>query len=242
MKLLVTTSNKSAWTLKTFAHLWNRYFSPVDDVDVLCETLQSVVDLKLPSNFHPVQAGESWALNQWSDGLIRYLNGIPDQQVLIMLDDYWLTRQVDVDGIDALDQYLQKNPNVLRVDLTSDRLYASGPRYPHEDPNYATHGYYDLVNRPKTQYQMSLMPGLWNKAALLSVLRVGWNPWDVEIAGPNVVNESDLIVVGTRQNPIKIVNSLRNASVQVDLRGLNDEVKVELRSLGHLPPDKEYLE
>lgn len=241
MKVIVTTSNKSVWTMRTFAYLWNKYYD-AEPVAVLCESLQSVKDLNLPSNFKPYQAGETWALQEWSNGLIRYLNSIDDQQVLIMLDDYWLVRSVDGRGIfEHLIPYLSAHQNVLRIDLTSDRLYASGPRYPHEDPDHDVAGYYDLVNRAQTQYQMSLMPGLWNKGALLSILREGWNPWDVEIEGTNVVNASDFIVLGTRQNPIKIVNSLRNQSALVDIQGLKSDVVADLRQLEYLPADKEYI-
>lgn len=238
MKILVCTSNQSAWTLHAFSLLWNRFVHPTHEVTVLCESLESLS--KLPANFKPVQAGETWPKEQWTNGLIRYLNSIPDQQVLIMLDDYWLLRQVDWAGLLLLELYMKSRANVLRMDLTADRMFALGPRYPHEDPIYETCGHFDLVCRPQTQYQMSLQPGLWNKSALLNILQDNWDPWEVELAGTPRVNESQFVVVGTRQDPIRIVNALKYKFDKVNLTGLSDEIVDWLRLQNALPADREY--
>lgn len=151
-------------------------------------------------------------MDKWSDGLVKYLNSIKEQFVLIMLDDYWLARTVDIRGIGTLFDYMAERPDILRVDLTGDRLYAGGMK------DRESYGHYDMVSAPGSEYQMSLMPGLWNKGLLLEVLRLNWTPWQVELEGTSVVNaQPELVVVGTRQWPIRIVNSLRNGREWVDL-------------------------
>lgn len=215
-QIIVTTSDKSLWTTKTFAYLFNTYYSSLQNVHIVCESMPR---FRLPPNFvlHPVHLDgiTGWPIEKWTDGLARYLNSIPEQHVLIMLDDYWLVRTVDTRGINTLYEYMIERPEVLRVDLTGDRLYARDAR------DVDCYGHYDIISAQGTEYQMSLMPGLWNKKLLLEVLQPNWSPWEVELSGTSVVNERpELIVVGTRQWPIRIVNSLRNGREWVDITGI----------------------
>lgn len=216
-QVIVTTSNKSMWTLKAFSYLFNTYYSSLQNVHVVCE---SVPRFHLPVNYicHPVHLDGivDWPKDRWTDGLVRYLNSIPEQHVLILLDDYWLIRTVDTRGINTLHEYMLERPEVLRVDLTGDRLYAGGMQ------DVDCYGHFDIVSAQGSQYQMSLMPGLWNKALLLEVLQPNWSPWDVELSGTSIVNDRpELIVVGTRQWPIRIINSLRNEREWVDVSGID---------------------
>lgn len=217
-QIIVTTADKSAWTLKTFAYLWNVYYSSIQDVHVLYE---SFPNFRLPDNFKQhiinLDGVEGWPQQLWSDGLIKYLHSIREQYVLIMLDDYWLVRTVDVRGIGTLFDYLREHPNLLRVDLTGDRLYARGVE------NVDMYGHFDIVAAQGSEYQMSLMPGMWNKKHLMDVLQHGWTPWQVELDGTGVVNSRpELLVVGTRQWPIRIVNGLRNSLPYVDIEGIDE--------------------
>lgn len=218
-QIIVTTSDRSIWTLKAFSYLFNTYYSALQNVHVVCESLPR---FRLPTNFmlHPVHLDgiTGWPRERWTDGLVRYLNSIPEQYVLIMLDDYWLVRTVDTGGINTLFNYMLERPELLRVDLTGDRLYAGGVE------DIECYGHFDIVSAQGSEYQMSLMPGLWNKKLLLEVLQPAWNPWQVEMEGTTVVNERpELIVVGTRQWPIRIVNSLRNQRKWVDVEGIEQE-------------------
>lgn len=219
-QIVVTTSDKSMWTLKTFAYLFNIYYSSLQSVHVICESMPR---FRLPPNFilHPVRLNgvAGWPKDRWSDGLVKYLSTISEQYVLILLDDYWLVRTVDTRGINTLFDYMVEKPNILRMDLTGDRLYARTPAH-----NVESYGHYDIISAQGSEYQMSLMPGMWRKKLLLEVLQPNWSPWDVELAGTSIVNDnSEMIVVGTRQWPIRIVNSLRNERKWVDVEGIEKE-------------------
>lgn len=219
-KIIVTTSDKSIWTIQPFMYLFNIYWSASQPVDILCE---STPDFKLFKNFKPYVIS-NWPQDQWTDGLIKYLHSIKEQYVIIMLDDYWLIRTVDIRGMPTFIQYMSINKKILRFDLTLDRLYADGPNWPANDPDFAVFGHYDIINRPGTQYQVSLMPAIWNKSLLLDILELGWNPWQVELLGTGKVNErDDIMVVGTRQWPVKIVNALRNEKDNIDTTGMPPE-------------------
>lgn len=239
MKIIVCVSSQATWALGIFAKLWQRYCGD-EQVMVAAENLPAVQSLKLPQNFHSKQVGEEWTKEQWTNGLIRYLHGIPDQFVVLMLEDYWLQRAVNWNGIRAhLLQLMLDNPNILRVDLCSDRLYAGGPKYPAHDPDWGRAGYYDLITRPGTQYQMSLQPSLWNKRLLLEILREGWSPWEFELSGDGVLAaRSDLLVLGTRQNPIQFVNGLNSGQPdRVNLEGIDNTDEL----LSFIPAGKEVF-
>lgn len=216
-QVIVTTCNKSDWTLQAFAYLFNIYYSASQKVHIVCE---SIPDLKLPSNFIFHQSRipgikKGWPRQQWTNGLISYLESIKEQYVLIMLDDYWINRTVDIRGIGTLHEYMTIHKDVLRIDLTGDRLYAQGI----EDID--SYGHYDLIAAHGSQYQMSLMPGLWNKQLLLEILQPNWTPWEVELSGTSLVNDRpELIVLGTRQWPLRIVNALRDSHNNVDTTGI----------------------
>lgn len=229
-QVIVTTSNKSMWTIQAFAHLFNQYYSSMKDVYVLCESLPK---FNLPPNFVPKLAALNgnkfvWPKDQWSDGLIKYLHTVKERYVLLMLDDYWLIRTVDVSGIGTLLEYMVNNPKILRMDLTADRQFAGGAK------RVESYGHYDIVHAPGTPYQMSLMPGMWNKKLLLEILQPGWSPWEVELDGTGKLNETDMIVVGTQQQPIRIVNSLRNDRDWVDIEGLVEPHLTHLKEKGFL--------
>lgn len=204
-----------------FAYLFNKYWANNVDVDVLCES----TDIKLPKNFkmRPIDVSNgSWPKEQWSDGLIKYLESISESFVVIMLDDYWLSRHVDVHAVNLCLEYMSRYRSIIRIDLTLDRLFAGvGPIYPSDDKEHDTHGYLDFVSRHGTPYQMSLMPGIWNKKLLLDILQPKWTPWDVEIDGTTKLNKTSWIVLGTRQRPVKMTNGLRNERECIDV----DDIK-----------------
>lgn len=209
LKIIVTTHNAYMWALQPFAYLFNTYWSEQQQITALVESQPS---FPLPLNFktHVIDVdGEGWPKKRWTDGLIKYLHSVKEQYIVILLEDYWLNRQVDIAGIGTFHEYMTFHPRVVRFDLTMDRLYAGGPNWPHYDPAYDRYGHYDIMNRPGTEYQMSLQAGMFNKGLLLEILQPGWSPWEVELSGTNVINESeDYVVLGVRQNPVSYTNGL----------------------------------
>jgi hypothetical protein len=115
-----------------------------------------------------------------------------------MLEDYWLCRTVDFRGIDTLAEYCRLHPEVIRMDLTTDRLYAGGMT------DVESYGSYDIVETKEgTPYQMSLQAAIWSRKHLISVLKPGLNPWEVEL---QTQIKEPLRVLGTRQFPCRYAN------------------------------------
>ena len=198
LRVIVPTIPKYYWILRAFAYLFNIYWSEQQPVLIAG---YGALDIELPPNFsfHSI-AKDPYPKENWTDGLIELLKSIPDEYVIIMLEDYMLTRGVDHAAIRSLELYMHLHPDVLRMDLTADRLYAGGMK---EVDHF---GSLDIVETwLPTEYQMSLQAGIWNKELLLKVLKPGTSPWDVELFTSYQV-PPEMRVLGTRQWPCRYIN------------------------------------
>jgi hypothetical protein len=170
-------------------------------------------EFELPNNFEFISVGkfEDYPVERWTDAVIKFLEEHVEEELLIlMLEDYWLTRRVNHEAISLAAAYMQRYPNILKFDLCADRLYAGGAIRNHD-----TFGFLDIVKSdPKSAYHMSLMTGMWRKSLLLQLLKQrpskGWSPHDVEIHGTTRLQKmTDLVVVGSEQWPIRHTLGLR---------------------------------
>lgn len=217
--VVVSTSDKYSWALAPFAHLFQKYVGPDCQVNVAGYT---PVDFPLPRNFSFYSiATPQYPKERWVDGFLKFLYQYDEPFFVLMLEDYWLCRTVDTKGIDILHRLISNTPDLIRIDLTADRLYAGG---------MYDIGYYerfDLVESPKSQYQMSLQAGIWNRKLLIELLEQLpgelRSAWYVELEGTTILNKTDLRVFGTRQLLMRYVNGMNNAkSSEINFAGFTD--------------------
>ncbi len=205
-RVFVMTSDDYLWAIKPFAYLFNIYWSELQEVVVGCFKLP---DFKLPDNFRLFQIDRhNYPANFWSDALSKLLKVFKDEQIVFMLEDYWLCRTVDTRGVATLAELANNFGNVLRVDLTDDRLYAGGKF------DIGAYGHYDIIETLNdVPYQMSTQAGIWNTKLLLDILIPNKSAWEVEM---HTCPPSTMRVIGTRQCPVRYANAI--------LKGkLNDE-------------------
>src|SRR3990167_9857602 len=184
--VIVSCSKKYEWCLKPFNYLFGKY----------CP------------NTVPYLALSDTPKDRWVEGILGFLSTYEHSHFVLLLEDYWLSRDVDVEGIDILAEFMKSRPDILKMDLTADRLYAGDMR----DVFY--HKRFDIVEAPNSQYQMSLQAAIWNKKLFIEVLE-GLSPnnhsaWNVELDGNSIVNSRDMKVYGTRQNLIRYVNGMNS--------------------------------
>jgi hypothetical protein len=234
-RVFLTTCDAYLAALKPMAWMMHKYWKPKPDVVVMGFSLP---DFELPPNwsFHSVGKQEDYPFGKWSDALIKFLNEVPDKVFLLMLEDMWPTRMVDTEGIDILYRYMLQFEYVAKMDLCGDRLYAMG-MVPYGSVNRL-----DLIkSMPGSPYHLSLMPGLWRKRHLLKVLVPNESPHQVEMIGTNRLSHNqDVIVLGTRQWPLRVCLALRGGDSQ---KLLLDEISYSdvqsLRELGYFKPWEE---
>lgn len=176
----VLTNDNHLWLLKGFSYLWNKYTN---------RTRVTVVGFVQPSNLTPnfrfLSLGKQLPASQWSDGLLKMLDIINYNHFILMLEDYWLYRQVDMQQVNNLSRLLTND--VLRVDISGNR--SSYKAAEEIEPG--------IVETPEgTPYQMSYQAAIWHKENLRSVLKTGENPWESEVNGSKRVE--NLRVLGTK--------------------------------------------
>ena len=240
VKVIVLTSDKYLHALQPFAWLFNKYWSSAQPVTVAGFTPP---DFGLPGNFtfHSIGAFEDYPVARWSDALIKLLNEIEDETLALFLEDYWLIRPVNIEAVNMLDDYALQFKNVLRIDLTTDRLFSFGPRYPQDVPDYGNCGYLDLVKtNPGTAYQMSMMAAIWRRDNLLSTLIPGETPWQLEIDGTaRLAMRDDLLVLGCRQWPVRHTLAYRSGnSSEVNLSELRLADAAHIKGSGWVDSEK----
>jgi len=183
-------------------------------------------------DFHSIGKFEDYPIEKWSNALIDLLNQIDDEHIILMLEDYWVIRHVNVGAIVLATEYMRKYPKTLKFDLAADRFFAGGAKR-----DFRFHGWLDIVRSdPESAYHMSLMTGIWHTSWLKHVLLPDWNPWDVEIAGTtHIRNFPDLEVVGSGQWPVKHTLAFRGGDdSKILLQELQQEDVYSLKQLGYL--------
>lgn len=239
MKTIILTADKYLWCLRPFMHQWQKY----------CGLPAMIAGFTPPDfplldgfTFHSIGAMVDYPVNKWSDALIKVLHAIPDEQVLIMLEDAWVVQPVKVDLVLWLAALMERNPQITRLDLTTDRMYNK------ETQPLMSLGQVEFVHTPPplADYQMSLCASLYNKTQLLKILIPGETPWQFEMQGTQRANDLGAFIVGTKQLPIRHLFALRQTEgggTKLDLKmtwgipahPLSDEDIAELTTLGYLP-------
>lgn len=201
MQVLIVCAEKYYHCLNPFLYLWFKYCA-IERV-VICGFRKPDIKNGLAVKFHSLGDQTDWPASRWSEKLLRILDEVAQEQFILMLEDYWLTRPVDTRAVKMLFDYAAQFENVLKIDLTHDRLYINGGVDFLFDANtYDNCGYLDLIKSPPgTPYQMSLWAGIWNREQMRRVLIPGETPQDIEINGTRRVAD-DQLVLGTRQAPM----------------------------------------
>lgn len=232
MRVVVAVNDKYLWCLPSFAYLFNKYWNDRQEVVIAGYNFPS---FHLPDNFSFYSISTiNYPKDKWVDGMMIFLKRFRENnpQIVLMLEDYWICRPVDHHGIEVLQEFADMDPTILRVDLTTDRLYAGGVT----DVGYFDH--FDIVQAKGSPYEMSLQAGLWNTDALMDILQKlpedKHSAWDVELEGTNIVNREDCPykIVGTRQFPLRYINGYNSAlGFNKSLKGLTEDDKAMVRGM-----------
>ena len=192
VRVIVYTCSEYCWTLPGFAYLFQVYWSAQQPV-----AYAGCPKLDLPENFQWYDV-ESRVVERWSDGLIEFLNMIDDDLIVWLLDDYYICRGVDHQAIGSLAEYMRMYPDVLRIDLTADRLHSG------HAVDIGSYGRLDIIETDwDTPYNYSTQAAMWNRKHLLSTLRPAMSPWDFEL---HTEHQPYLRVLGTRGWPVRYLN------------------------------------
>jgi len=184
------------WCLRPFSYLFNIYWSSAQPVIV---GGYAHPPFELPPNFtfHSIHP-DCYPAERWSNGVIEFFQSIKDPFFVWMLEDYWLNSPVNTNVVDLLVDYMHQHPDVLRIDLTTDRLCSGHAR------DIGTWNYIDLVETThEVQYQLSTQAALVNRRLLLQTMKPDLSPWDYELQDTKDILPSSMRILGTHQHPVK---------------------------------------
>ena len=248
----MTTSDWYNPIIPAFAHLFNRYWSPQQEVTILGYTPPS---FPLPPNFvfqslgKPEEFGnevtewsdgrrgrhfgELYPTPKWSDSLKRWIEALPDQHFILLQIDYFIHKPVKIDLIERLKPYLTRE-NVTKIDLSTDRY--NSPHAPYETDGEIS----IIVSDQEARYRSSLQAAIWQREYLASMLKPGRSPWDFERYGTREhMNDGKLIlgVANAHDGPVPYLNVYGSGRVNWrQLQKIDPAILNELQEHGWLGP------
>ena len=109
----------------------------------------------------------------WGKRLRKTLKKIQTDQVLMLLDDFFLQAPVDTERLENCMHWMQQNPEIANFSLFPDYF-----------ENLKDERFEDFELRKRvTAYVVNCQAGLWNRKELISLLRDHENAWQFEEFG-----------------------------------------------------------
>jgi len=193
MRIVVFTCDSHSWLIPTFLHFYKKNWpdNPYQ-TDFVTETkkiggISTFLTGKIP----------------WADGVIKYLKSHDENLLLLLLEDYILSKTIDTNRI-------KQAEDLCSGDIGCVRLYDKGIK----DFNILRNFLIDIGIEgfkeypPYNPYTISLMPTIWQKGFLLEFLREGENPWQTELDGSARVQKpskrtiwADIPIISYRDPP-----------------------------------------
>lgn len=178
MVLLVLSCDKNTDIFDAFRHCLEKYWKDHPDVIYAMETKQNP--------YYKTICHEA-DISVWTKRIRATLEDIDDDQILLIMDDFFIRQPVDTKRIEYLSTKLSGNI----AHFCFEKSY---------DPNDAETDIEGMKRRQHgSMYEVCLNCGLWQKDKLIDVLSRDTNPWDIEINQDNrgydyYINSGDYIV------------------------------------------------
>lgn len=113
----------------------------------------------------------------WTASFQAMLEAIPHRYVIVLLEDYFLTKPVDTARIAELARLLAEEDGACLRLIAVPGAPQPGVHDPH------------IGELPRgTPYRLSLQAAIWNRETLLSLLEPGESPWELELVGSSRTN------------------------------------------------------
>ena len=118
--------------------------------------------------------------DMWGKRLINALSSIQEKYVIVVMDDFFLRKQVNIDAINESIELLEKDDNNAVVYYSN--TLSSEFEHTKEDL---------IVPIPAgTPYRLNTAPGIWKTKKLLKYIKKSDNPWAWEFFGTCRTNHS----------------------------------------------------
>jgi hypothetical protein len=201
-----------------FFRQWNKYCGLRGMV--VCEQIAP----RVPEGWSFMRTGYDHDGKRWVGNLQMALKQVYADVVLLVLDDYWLTKQADVIRIQSMANSMAVDQDIDKIDLTNDRIGFANTDY-NED--------YVRSNQD-AQYLTSTQAALWRTIFLQTCLSdPSWNPWQFELIGTKEVAKRSHKILGCRIPAIHYANVMLKGEInQQEVNKLSAEDQQSIDEIG----------
>ncbi|HET6991917.1 MAG TPA: hypothetical protein VFJ43_11365, partial [Bacteroidia bacterium] len=169
--VLVLSCDKYSDAWNPFFKLFRKYW-PTCPFPVYLGTNESGFDFAGVNILHSGKALD------WSSDTIAILGQIPQDYIILLLEDYFLEKPVDEEWLNECIRFTkEKNASFMRIaSFRKDHfsMYAFD-----ETKENAKFG----ISRPDAPYRINLQAGIWNRTDFLQLITKGESPWEFEVNG-----------------------------------------------------------
>ena len=162
MKIIVMSCDKNEDTFKPFRWCMEEYYPNHPEIIYFTESINNPFykTISIPHE-----------LEEWTTAVREFLMWIDDDVVLFMIDDLFIRKPVDEQRIKKAKLILDLEPNLACLNFEKSW----------DSKDYPTM-FEGWKRRLKgSEYEVSLMCGLWDKEKLSNVLDRDCNPWTIEL-------------------------------------------------------------
>jgi hypothetical protein len=183
----VVTCDKTAWILKSFAYLTNKFW--LRQYDIL--GFKECPDL--PENFSFISlAQKQESVQLWTRYLYNYLKGESSEFVFFGLDDYLFIDYFRKEIFKRAFDIMQNDKNIVRYEMGWGASRKKELILIDEDSCLQLWKY-----GQQAQYRISCQISLWRIEYLLKFLNNDWTPWQFEILGSRQSNNDGKDIICT---------------------------------------------
>ena len=159
MTILVLSCDKNEDIFKPFYHCMEKYWNNHPEIIYATETI---------TNPYYKTINKNYSLEQWTRRIRETLEEIEDNEILLMVDDIFIHKKVDTQRI----EYARKNLKDNIACFNFEKVFSQ------EDQESGLNGW--KIRQKGSNYELSLMCGLWDRDKLIDILSEDSNIWDVE--------------------------------------------------------------
>lgn len=165
MKILVCSCDRNEYLWEPFHHCLEKYWPNHPQVFYATETkinpYYETLCVNIPN------------LAEWTRRIWKTVEKLPEEPLLVMVDDVFLSRLVDVVGLAEIERQMTDTTASINLQVMSEARRQEG--------TYVGHNIWLM---PKdSSYRVCIMCGLWNRIPLLEVLKkADRDPWALERA------------------------------------------------------------
>lgn len=165
LTILVGTCDAYSPIWKNFDILFKRYWNIDCEVVVVGETIP------MPGDYNNILPGLGLT---WGQRIITGLNQIKTEHVCFILDDYYMT--IDIDS-----NFIKKHIDIMNQYSADKIMFEIVTDWVEYKLTHIKDSLYKLDN--DSLYLNSVQPSIWKTEFLKTVMKPEYSPWDFELAG-----------------------------------------------------------